>query len=55
MRTPRPDGWVGGKEDFDFVRTFQGHLGVNPYLENNADFDDRRNASRQDVSEIDGD
>lgn len=45
--TPRPDGWKGGSEDFGFLRTFDGHLGTNPYKGDDpgatADEDARRN------------
>jgi hypothetical protein len=25
-KTPRPDGWKGGSEDFGLLRTFDGHI-----------------------------
>lgn len=27
--TPRPAGWQGGSEEFEILRTFDGHIGVN--------------------------
>lgn len=27
-QTPRPEGWKGGREDFTFVRSFEGHLSI---------------------------
>lgn len=42
--TPRPKGWKGGSENFGFLRTFDGHLGVN--VETDEEFaaeDSRRN------------
>lgn len=54
--TPRPDGWKGGSEDFGFLRTFDGHLGTNPYKGDDdgmcADEDARRNV-RQGFDEAD--
>lgn len=44
---PNPPGWKGGREDFGFTRTFDGHLGTTIYENEgpgaNADEDERRN------------
>lgn len=60
--TPRPDGWTGGSEDFSFLRTLDGHRGVNPFYtpgDPAADADWRRNAKHgfveADLGGIDGD
>lgn len=29
--TPRPDGWIGGSEDFGFLRTFDGHIATDRF------------------------
>ena len=29
MERPNPEGWEGGSEDFGFLSTFHGHVGVN--------------------------
>lgn len=43
---PNPDGWQGGGEDFEFVRTLDGHIGVNVFTDPDlaADIDYRRNS-----------
>lgn len=47
---PNPAGWKGGSEDFEFTRTFEGHLGTNPNYGGDpgqtADEDSRRNSHR---------
>lgn len=46
-QAPHPAGWKGGSEDFGFLRTFDGHIGSNPYKGDDegsdADEDARRN------------
>lgn len=45
-RTPRPEGWQGGSEDFTFTRTLEGHRAVNVNTDPDlaADVDFRRNS-----------
>lgn len=45
-RTPRPEGWQGGSEDFTFVRTLNGHIAADPFNQSDSDVDAdyRRNA-----------
>lgn len=54
---PNPDGWVGGSEDFGFVRTFDGHRSLIPGVDEQeklveADF--RRNERRGDNADLGG-
>lgn len=57
-QAPHPDGWKGGSENFGILRTFDGHLGTNPYKGSDpgedADEDARRNvkwgAAASDIS-----
>ena len=49
MGRPNPDGWKGGREDFEFVRTLDGHISLSDQAD---DIDARRNA-RKSLSDAD--
>lgn len=44
MARPNPDGWRGGSEDFEFLRTYDGHIAQSD--KGADDLDARRNARR---------
>jgi hypothetical protein len=43
---PRPDGWEGGSDDFEFLNTFNGRKGINLFTPSDlaSDIEWRRNA-----------
>lgn len=57
MVGPRPEGWKGGSDDFEFVRTLDGHLGIN-FHENSelsSNIEARRNCRTTDNVDLGGD
>lgn len=53
--TPRPEGWQGGSEDFDFLRTFDGHRAADHYATGDADkFGGRNDRDGFDSADIGG-
>lgn len=52
MDRPNPDGFKGGREDFTFVRTLDGHISQS--ADKSDDFDARRNARTVDDADLSG-
>lgn len=46
MDRPNPDGWKGGREDFTFMRTLDGHRTLGEFSEDEVADQDRRENAR---------